>query len=92
MIAAGRACQHHQQCTGYQKKREHRSGSDGFSVYLGGFNPFPERRCALRFKDCDFFREVHKIFLSIRRNYNIKKYSTKRPDATQKEWYALRPT
>jgi hypothetical protein len=45
----------------------------------------------VRFKDCAFFREV-RTALSIHRNYNIKKYSTKRPDATQKEWHALRPT
>jgi hypothetical protein len=33
-----------------QKKGESRSGSGGFSEYLGDFHPFPERRSALRFK------------------------------------------
>ena len=30
--------------------RDRRSGSDGFSEYLVGSHPLPERRCALRFK------------------------------------------
>jgi hypothetical protein len=34
LIAAGRARQHHQQCKGQHKERDHRSGSDGFSEYL----------------------------------------------------------
>ena len=30
-VVAGRARQHPQQCEGYHKERDHRSGSDGFS-------------------------------------------------------------
>jgi hypothetical protein len=50
LIAAGRARQHHKQCKGYYKERDHRSGSDIFFKYLGGFHPLPELRFAVRFK------------------------------------------
>jgi hypothetical protein len=33
-----------------KKERDHRSGSGGFSEYLGGFHPLSERRCALYLK------------------------------------------
>jgi hypothetical protein len=40
LIATGRARQHHQQCRGYHKERNRRSGSGGFSEYLGAFTHF----------------------------------------------------
>jgi hypothetical protein len=50
LIAAGRARQHHKQCYGQHKERDHRSRSADVSEYIEGFHPLPERRCALRFK------------------------------------------
>ena len=43
LIAAGRARQHHKKFKGQHKERDHRSGSGGFSEYLGGFHPLRER-------------------------------------------------
>ena len=40
LTAAGSARQYHQQCKGYHKLREHRSGSGGLSEYRDGANPY----------------------------------------------------